>query len=265
MNFQDYSVFKSEPTYFLNNLFDHTGMAKWRIAERSIQDNMLVFCLGGKGCYRIADVSYEVKKGRILFISHHVPHSAVQWDDHNPVQVISVRLSIGTDSFSPFHLCYDCSNFDGYYAILQLLIKYFQRYKGRVPGRNAALLLSSFFQLLAMDLDFYSNHECFDEKMESASRLIESRLTGGLPISLQDLLEETQLSKYSFGKRFFASFHMTFKQYLCLKRLHYARRLLQQTQLSIQEIADTVGYSDPGIFSNQYKKFFHITPNNDRY
>lgn len=195
MNKEQFYVFKSENHYHLNNLFNHVGVKRWRIIERTIVDNMLVFCLGGSGSYVIEGVRYEVKKGRIFFISHDVSHFAYQSDEDDPVTVIAMRFSIGADNFPPFYLSYDCQDFNGYYAILQLLIKYYQRYEGSIPTRNTDMLLRAFFQLFSAELDFYVSNEYFDEKMEVASRMIEERLNSQLPISLQDLLDETRLSK----------------------------------------------------------------------
>ena len=48
------------------------------------------------------------------------------------------------------------------------------------------------------------------------------------------------------------------------QQLNYARNLLRETGLSIQDIAEQLGYKDAYIFSKQYRKQFGKPPSQDR-
>ena len=55
-----------------------------------------------------------------------------------------------------------------------------------------------------------------------------------------------------------------FSVYLTLYRLERAQELLNRTDLSIAEIANRVGYANPGYFTRIYKKYRGITPEQAR-
>ena len=47
--------------------------------------------------------------------------------------------------------------------------------------------------------------------------------------------------------------------YLTQRRLRQARRLLQETQLTVNEIAHAVGFAEPGYFRRVFKRQFDMT------
>jgi PAS domain S-box-containing protein len=55
-------------------------------------------------------------------------------------------------------------------------------------------------------------------------------------------------------------FHLTPKQLLMKMRIDRACRLLEQTDISITDIATECGYSDHSAFSRQFKSATHLTP-----
>ena len=55
-----------------------------------------------------------------------------------------------------------------------------------------------------------------------------------------------------------------FREFLNEFRLGKARKLLVETNLTISEIAYTVGYSSPGQFSQVFSRFEHMTPSRYR-
>lgn len=50
------------------------------------------------------------------------------------------------------------------------------------------------------------------------------------------------------------------QEWIAERRLTQARRLLVETDLSVDEIGDAIGYHDPGYFTRQFKRSHGVTP-----
>ena len=73
-------------------------------------------------------------------------------------------------------------------------------------------------------------------------------------ISLEMVAEHVRLSASWFGNLFRTETHQTFSEYLSSYRMAAAKRLLEQTDLPISQIADEVGINDPHYFSRMFTR-----------
>jgi AraC family transcriptional regulator len=87
---------------------------------------------------------------------------------------------------------------------------------------------------------------------------IEANLT--TDISLEDLAQLTQLSRFHLARRFKASFGHPPHQYITGRRMEFAKRLLREPALPVGEVATAVGYSSPGPFIKAFKQLVGKTP-----
>jgi AraC-like DNA-binding protein len=78
------------------------------------------------------------------------------------------------------------------------------------------------------------------------------------------LARMTSLSPAYFGALFKAQTGCSPREYLHLLRIHRACRLLQDTNLSVKEIASRLGYQDQFHFSRQFKAFQGLSPSEYR-
>ncbi len=79
-------------------------------------------------------------------------------------------------------------------------------------------------------------------------------------ITIEQLLQETNMSNTAFSQRFKQTHRMTFKEYLQQTRIGYACKLLQEHDLNIAEIAYQSGFENISNFNRQFKKIKGITP-----
>jgi AraC-like DNA-binding protein len=68
------------------------------------------------------------------------------------------------------------------------------------------------------------------------------------------------MSESQFMKFFKRATGMTFVAYLTHVRLNRAYRLLTETDVSIAEVASSVGFSDQSYFDKRFKEAFKQTP-----
>ena len=79
-------------------------------------------------------------------------------------------------------------------------------------------------------------------------------------IDLKALAAEARLSAFHFARAFKQSQGVTPHHFILQRRLEKARHLLEQGQLSLAEIATTVGFADQSHFSRRFREHVGISP-----
>ena len=78
--------------------------------------------------------------------------------------------------------------------------------------------------------------------------------------SMDEICEELKISKYYLSHVFKKYMGKPPMQYVTSKRIAYAKKLLQETDLSATEIGEMCGYKDHVLFFKSFKKQEGITP-----
>ena len=100
-----------------------------------------------------------------------------------------------------------------------------------------------------------------DEKREciiKAKDIINKNLQD--PPSLKELASDLNISLYKLQKAFKNSTGNTVYEYIKKSRIEKAKYLLKNTDMSILEIANEIGYENPSKFSNAFKSYNNINP-----
>lgn len=79
-------------------------------------------------------------------------------------------------------------------------------------------------------------------------------------ISVNTLAENEHISPSHFRLLFNTATGFSPQSYITLSKLNRASELLRQTDMSINEISEAVGYTDPHYFSRIYSKYFGTPP-----
>jgi transcriptional regulator GlxA family with amidase domain len=113
------------------------------------------------------------------------------------------------------------------------------------------------FDRLSFNQDDNSNHP--DEVILQAQLWMQNKLSDH-EVSMQSLADLLGMSQRNFNRRFRDATNLSPLKYLQSQRFNQARELLQNTNLSISEIAYRVGYNDVSHFSKLFRKFSSTTP-----
>lgn len=81
-----------------------------------------------------------------------------------------------------------------------------------------------------------------------------------LPLTLQDLADFAHFSPTYLSRLFHQTQGVTIKEYITQKRLDHARFLLQTTEMPIQEIAQSSGFSNISHFNRIFKQQNNLPP-----
>ena len=84
------------------------------------------------------------------------------------------------------------------------------------------------------------------------------------PITLDEVARSVFLSPFYFSHMFMDELGITFMEYMTRVRMEEAKKLLGNKSLSMQSIAESVGYDDASYFSKVFKKNVGATPNKYR-
>jgi transcriptional regulator GlxA family with amidase domain len=135
----------------------------------------------------------------------------------------------------------------------------------RVFGKNVSDHLAQHFShevrqpfdKLSFNQDDNSNHP--DEVILQAQLWMQNNLSNH-EVSMQMLATVIGMSQRNFNRRFRDATNLSPLKYLQIQRLNQARELLQNTNLSISEIAYRVGYIDVSHFTKLFRQFSSTTP-----
>ncbi|GIO92368.1 AraC family transcriptional regulator [Paenibacillus lactis] len=113
-------------------------------------------------------------------------------------------------------------------------------------------------ELTRMHVTTLRNRENWPENVRRAAEFIE--LNYSRMISIDQLSEQVSLSKYHLIRRFSASTGMTPGAYLTRIRTEKAMELLRGTGLSLETIAERIGYSSGSYFIKAFRNLTGLTP-----
>ena len=99
-------------------------------------------------------------------------------------------------------------------------------------------------------------------KVTRVIKLMEQTLRS--PLSVEELAKSVGLSERSLLRRFRATLNVSPQQYYRALRLDAGRRLLDNSDLSVTEVAIACGFDSRGAFTRAFKNAFGTTPSRQR-
>ena len=120
--------------------------------------------------------------------------------------------------------------------------------------------ISLFFSLL-MENNYISEENVFLEANRFCSHVLEfTEKNYDKEISTADAAKMFYVSISYFCRKFKKIFGISFQDYLCMYRIEKSKILLKTTELSISDIALSVGFNSFSYFSKMFKRYTGITP-----
>jgi AraC family transcriptional regulator of arabinose operon len=238
---------------------------KHRMQRQRHDDNLLIYCVEGRGIASTDGWCGEIGAGDALLLPQGTTHH-YEADNDEPWSIYWVHYQ-GTST-----------------AV-------FNQYLGDREGAPPVLpvgispqLVAHFRGLLAVQRTGYSNrafinaanqlrhlltHITLDMRQASAARHDNLDLEAvqnlmlehiGQPLALNTLAAAANLSRFHFSKKYKAlTGYSPIKHFLNMKMEH-ACHLLDSTQLSVKGVADALGYDDQLYFSRQFSKTVGLSP-----
>ena len=80
------------------------------------------------------------------------------------------------------------------------------------------------------------------------------------PLALADLAAHARMSVPTFSRRFHEEVGESRHQWITQRRVEHARRLLETSDLTIDQVARALGFSDPGVLRRHFSTRLGVTP-----
>ena len=153
-----------------------------------------------------------------------------------------------------------CYTSGGATAAFHLLILFVQKY----CGDEVAIRISKYF---AVDLDRYKqshfsifrpDYSHHDELVKNIQLNIEREYES--ITTIEEIIKNVPSSRRNIVRRFKHATGLPPIEYLQQVRMERAKKLLEQTNLSVAEIVPEVGYTDPKSFRKIFNKIVGLTP-----
>ena len=127
---------------------------------------------------------------------------------------------------------------------------------------NDRLICAAFLQLISAALQHLTASPFkVPPVLERLNRLVQNNEL--LACNVNDLCHKLGYSRVQLNTMFRKHFGISPHEYLIDQKFNYASKLLLTTNMTVAEIAYTIGYSNPMQFYTTFKKLFSATP--DRY
>ena len=237
----------------------------------------IVYVLSGAATERVDESSYEVERGDVIFINYGSHHAFEPHGDFEYANICFMPEVLSSSIITP----------DNALALLSLTA-FDEMRKDKNGGK-----LSFFgddrreieFIILRMIDEYGGDLTGSDRVIENylsilLTKMLRRTLVGDPAISSdvwqelrnyidENLHEELTLSAIAkksfynpsyFSRIFKQRFGVSFSDYLRKKRMEYAMRLLSDTELSIEEIIERVGYADRSAFYHAFSKAVGKSP-----
>jgi AraC-like DNA-binding protein len=229
--------------------------------------------LSGKGVYTCGNRTFELSKGDSFVIEPGmlVGYTADHKDPWNYCW-IAVKGSrtkellnhVGMDWSSPVIHTHNNNNLGKWFDKIQSTFKIRKKGGGIRANGYIYMLLSDFQEVLQPEVLMEMEAQ---SKIERHVKQVAQQLTiqYAEPISIEDLAASYGYNRAYFSQMFKTYNHVTPVTFLLNLRIGKARQLLRERlELTIEQIAYSVGFNDPLYFSKQFKRFYKISPSQYR-
>ncbi len=251
-SFEDFSVSFAER----RDVGDEWNLIEWNKKHREIDCHRLYYrtdTSGGKATLHLIDRTIELCAGKLYFIpafsilqskiDGHMNKYYIHFRSNSPklrlYRFLSDRYCIDNNALTESLFC----------TVIENYSKNTTEARMKVQGAMQ-LLLSDFFKETSPDHKDLS-------RFEPVLSYIEENYRDDIPLSV--LSAKMNISTLYFSNFFKATFHISPKQYILNKRLAEGQRLLLETDMSISEIANSVGFANENYFSEFFSSKIGIS------
>lgn len=241
--------------------------------------------LSGTGIYRTENGDYDIRSGDIFLYSaneYHCISDITPDPGYECMELLNVHFSPAllatdgiTDTDSPLDVFFNRSaefqnrltrNNPHSEEIGKLLLKIREECEQKKPCYRTSvrnlicqilITITRNYGYTVSDASVQSTVR-YDENLGLALAYINEHFCEQL--TLDDIIEAAHMTKTNFINVFKASYNMTTWDYINIKRIDRAMKLLSSTSLTIIDIATRCGYNNTANFNRIFRKITGITP-----
>jgi len=227
-------------------------------------DNLIIFCFDGVGQFSTSTCQGMIKKGDILFLPKGIEHQ-YKSSKKDPWSIYWVHIE--------GHLFEQFMDFIGTNRTNLILsvsnqIVFINEFEQLLATRNKSYQLNSFilaaniikkiFALFTVNCNVEPKQLKQDFNLSKVTGFMEENISQ--KINLQQIADSLKLSKFYFAKQFLQHTGVSPIRYFLELKIKHACKLLDESNISVKDVALKIGYDDPYYFSRLFKKIMGLSP-----
>lgn len=235
---------------------------KHEMARKNHDDYILIYCSEGQGYLKTKLYDGPIGQGDLFILPPQTPHNYYS-ESSDPWTVFWFHFR-GSEAHSYYEYLYNNATD----TIIQTHdIQTLAGFRELIDSARSSFSLESHIYLSSL----------LSHLLITISRAITRRVTSGSGLDidtiqafmrqnidkavyLEDLARLSHVSKYHFSRQYHLLTGMTPLQHFSHIKIEHACSLLEQTKLSISDIAYQLGYDDALYFSRVFKKQMKLSP-----
>lgn len=232
------------------------------------------YIISGSGTYMLGENTYHVQAGDFTIVNAHQLHYCLSIDPGEPIVLFSVTLSAETLPFTNTPVQHTSSRIRPH--LLELVETMRLEWKEKAPYYKLKVLscFTEFLVTILRDSNISNDILHMENEISNISpslthkeqrlltnalRFISQHYTEDLSVGL--IAQNIPVSPTYLNRLFQKAMNNSPMQYVIWLRLKKAVSIFNQTpSISIKEVAQSCGYSDPYHFSKLFKKHVGVTP-----
>ncbi len=252
------SLYITDIGYFPNAQF-HS-----RERKKGCKQFILIYCTKGEGWYSINEKKYTLKANQLMILPPQKAHKYGA-DNHNPWSIYWIHFAGDNAATIVHHLQrnggYEAINtkhteernilFDKLFSLLEIADNMDNMLDAYL---SFPYYLISFRQSVLKENNLQNDYNPIDQSIA----FMKTKLNTS--VALKELADHVSLSVSHYSTLFQQKTNNSPINYFLFLKMQYACQYLENTSLSIKQIASEIGYDDPFHFSRTFKNVIGVSP-----
>ncbi|MCD8739993.1 AraC family transcriptional regulator [Mucilaginibacter roseus] len=263
-------VFRKDPSFFRIYVaqIGYFPRASYHYRERrkGCEDNILIYCLQGKGYFIIGDKKFEVNANQYIMVAATDKYMRYWADAETPWTIYWVHFN-GTDMHG-FNNFLNINNNKGAVTIpfnAKAIELWKNMYDSLEMGYSTENLCNANFCLYNFIANFLFPERHIDAARDESTDVITlsinyMRANLDKKLTVDDMANQHKLSSSYFSIIFRKATGMPPIDYFINLKMQKACQLLFSEEIRIKTVASNLGYEDQYYFSRLFKKFMGMSP-----
>lgn len=222
----------------------------------------LFFITGGHGVFQVRQNRFPVAINDLVIVNAGIPHTETSHKG-SPMEYIvlgveGLEIPADVSGCALLHLAEEQA------AVTACLRIMAQEVREERPGCDEICqsLLNVILLRLRRREDFALDRSPVGPRVSRACDLVRRYIDNHFKedLSLDQLAEMAHISKYYLAHIFQEEFHTSPISYLIARRIEESRFMLRETDHSLSQIAEILGFSSPSYFSQSFRRLEGISP-----
>lgn len=236
----------------------------WHSVPHIHNHTELFYIVGGRGQFLIEDQIYPVSTSQLVIINPNVLHTEVSLNSQ-PLEYIvlgvdGIELAIRDSDNGQFCLLNPSESAEISSCLRNILREMELKNTGYEDVCQAfmEILIIRLMRNINLSVPAESNALTANRQCAAIRRYIDLHFKE--PLSLDQLAEESHMNKYYLSHSFKRQYGISPINYMINRRLEESKYLLAETDLSMSQIAQLLGFSSLSYFSQMFRKTQSVTP-----